>query len=365
MLSGVAAGLETTNPMQRKELATWLEARLEKASASVDLTLIAGPSVACLEDRSAEVRKAAQSLLPYIITSCGYQALLEKANALKPASRSAVLPLLESAKSAASGTAPQTKESLGPLDSLKPSRPGSVASASSSDIPPTKHSGRAPTAINRPLKAPASLLQSSSRSATPTDSSTSQSGLHKVPPQRNTLLAKASPTPTVNGEPPLRSSNVSAKQNRGSRETGPLKWTIETSARPDQVDYLHHQMAPHASTDLVSLLFSKDQHCERDYLSGLSILANATSQETAELFGLDIDELRLRMVANADLVLKYLTIRLADSATVITLKCFDVFETVITTMLDLGNQLSDYEAGVILPSLILKVSIQMHSAFLP
>lgn len=380
MLSGLAAGLEAANPIQRKELATWLGEKLQEGSTTADLASLAAPAIACLEDRSAEVRKAAQALLPFIIASAGYTQVMDQASGLKPASRSTVIPMIEAAKgAAASAPSGPTRSAALPAAVRVDSRPSSAASsnpptsASSAAFAAPKAPIRGVSAVTRTLKPATAGSIASSRSITPNSAvgdqpimpSPAKASLARKPPSaRQSLLPGAQLLAHAQGgtaaaasssEPPIRSSDLKAKLARAAREIGPLKWIIEGSARADQVDFLHQQMMPHFSAELMSLLFSRDHLNERDFSAGLSILEECTTLAGAEKFGVPQENMKACVQANADMILKYLTIRLADTATSMTIKCLEVTEALFAMMLDDGYQLADYEAGAFLPSLIGKV----------
>lgn len=377
MVHGLTGGLEAANPIQRKELATWLGEKLAEGNVSADLAPLAAPTIACLEDRSAEVRKAAQALLPFIIASAGYAHVMDQTSGMKPASRSTVIPMIEAAKGAAGSAPGAARQSTVNQAVSGVSRPSSSASSNlptsaTSGAFPAKPAVRGVAAITRTLKPATASSIASSRSITPNSASgdmpvmpsPAKSSLMRKPASaRQSLLPGAQPMSQPSNsqsgapEPPIRSIDPKAKLGRAARETGPLKWAIEGSARPDQVDFLHQQMIPHFSHEVVNLLFSKDHHNERDFMAGLSILEECMLPTGAEKYGMSVDELRDAVKANTDMIFKYLTVRLADTATTMTIKCLEVTESLFSMMLEDGYQLEDYEAGAFFPSVIGKVRL--------
>ncbi len=81
--------LETQNPLQRSSLLTWIAewCKAHEPVGHLDLNEWVAPVIACLEDRSVDVRKAAQSVLPVIVGQVGFDKVMQQTNSLKPASR--------------------------------------------------------------------------------------------------------------------------------------------------------------------------------------------------------------------------------------------------------------------------------------
>ena len=77
---------------------------------------------------------------------------------------------------------------------------------------------------------------------------------------------------------------------------------------------------------MLDSMFSKDHNAERDYLSALTLLSDLISSPTfaEEEYGIAPAEAVARVVANSDLILKYIAIRLPDNNTSISLNFFDV-----------------------------------------
>jgi cytoskeleton-associated protein 5 len=345
MVPSLAGSLEQPNPALRKELLVWLEERLKDPSAAgtADLAPLATPLLSCLEDRNADVRKAAQGVLPTVVAVAGYDLVMDKTSQLKPASRSTVIPLIDAARGAAPAVAAVAAASVAkPAGAARPAsvlkqppklrRPASradTASVASDDGPPT-------TVAKPRVAAPRKSLASRPQAVQPVASSS---------------------TPTR--EAPFRSSDAKGKHTRASKEQGHMKWVVEGAARPDQVENLHQQMGPHVSPELLGLLFSKDHHAERDYLAALSLIIDCANDPSVSTDRFDIayEEMKARLTANADLIFKYVTVRLGDTSTTMTVKCLDVLDALIAILLDDAYRLSDYEASSLLPSLIARVGI--------
>lgn len=349
LIGSVATSLEQANPVLRKELVAWLESRLEDKDvvASLDLAPLAAPIISCLEDRNADVRKAAQGVLPAIVARAGYDYVMDQTNILKPASRATVVPMIDSAKGSV------------------PTAPSAPVARSASNAGSKGAGARPVSAVSKPLRGAAGSTLP--RSATPSDDAPvvkarqivkgGRAGVRAAPP------VHAAPAPSVL-EAPFVSGDPRGKQVRASKETGPLKWTIEGGPRADQVEYLHQQMGPHVSGELLGMLFSKDHHAERDFIAGLTLLNECLIDTVAAAAKYDIeeDELLDRFLANADVTFKYVSIRLYDTSTTITVKCLDLLESVLSVFQNSNQRLSDYEAGALLPSLLYKVRFLLHTS---
>eukprot|EP00731_Ephydatia_muelleri_P025904 Em0018g4a len=75
----LCTALNTENPNLRAELLGWLEEKLPttgKLPAEIQTIIV--PFFGCLEDRSAEVRKKAQTFLPVLAAKVGYDTLLKQ-----------------------------------------------------------------------------------------------------------------------------------------------------------------------------------------------------------------------------------------------------------------------------------------------
>ncbi|KNE90352.1 hypothetical protein PSTG_16223 [Puccinia striiformis f. sp. tritici PST-78] len=342
LASSVGTCLEIAKPELRSSALAWFVERVADPAVvkGLDLSTFASPIISCLEDRNGDVRKGATALLPTIVQSVGINSLLEEANNLKPASRNNVIPMIESCRPAApvkvaASKAPlnKTVSKTAPAANKQQPRPPSVASV---------HRATTPSRDERP-----SLSKSRLGARKPAGTLNSKLASVAPPP------ASPSPAPAA-AEVPFRSGDPKLKTARASKETGPLKWIIEGAVRKDQIEQLYLQMAPHISPELLGQLFSKDHHCEKDFLAGLNVIENWTSDPSiaAEQVDMEESDVRDRLLANSDLVFKYLTIRLHDTNTTITMKCLDIIDQYVAVLQLDGYRLTDYEASILLPSLI-------------
>lgn len=324
----IATALETPNPAMRADLLSWTSTRAGAVEA-VDLSALAGPLLSCLEDRSADVRKAAQAALVVIGARVGFSNLNDAAGSLKPASRATVLPLIASAeRSSAPGA--ESARSSEPRAAAVLGKPALRMPLASSRQAPTA----APPARPAAPSAPAAAGQSA-RTA------------RKIDPVEVACVES----------PPLRTADSAPKQARATRESGVnSRWLIEGPAKPQQVDALRMQMVPQVSPELLGLLFSRDRNAERDHLSGLQTVEAFTQDaDAARRYRLSPSEPTKRFVANVDLVFKYLTVHLFDASLVMVGKCLDVAQRSLEVLGRESYTLSDYEASILLPCFIAKV----------
>lgn len=370
--------LEANNPLQRKELLGWLEERFkdEDATAGLDLTPLVGPLLPCLEDRSGDVRKSATAILPVVIAKAGYNTVMDAVAKLKPASKSTVLPLVEAARSAASAIG-----SSAPAPSSAPTaRAPASAAAPAARVPPPATIKPAPAAAPAASSAPPSRLGLSRPTAKPlrtaAPAATEEPVPSAVPPRlaqprsrqsigglRAAASAQRPPSSisTASGtsikEAPFRSSDPNPKILRHKKETGSMRWTVDGTPRADQVDWLAAQMAPQTSASLHAQLFSTDHSAERDFIAGLTAIDECARDPAAacESFDLAEEEVRDRLIANFDLIVKYITVRIGMTSTTITVKCLDVIEHLLPILSNAEYKASDYEAHPLLQCLINKV----------
>ena len=384
MAGGVATALESANPLQRSTLLNWIAGWFKdhEAGASLDLTSWAGPVVSCLDDRSADVRKGAQAVLPVIIGQTGFDYVMQQTNSLKPASRATVLPLIK----AAAAIAPEKQG--------KPAAPTAPEKPSKQVPPPVKttatSSASPPPVSPPPSSAPAGKLAGVRRklpqgSISRPDSRASTNEEVAGPPSRlakpglgglkrpgSTVPMRAAvastPPPSVGTPAPFTTMNVNAKNARLTKDG--TRWIVESGpVRKDLVDLLQMQVEPHASKELFSLLFSRDHNAVNDHVSGLTILCDFYAALAAgdDRYGLSPQERSDIGIANADLTLKYVSIRVHEPQPNLINKCLDTVEGVMAFFRDINYQLTDAEAICFIPTVVNKVhdpydySIHLHS----
>ncbi|CEH12775.1 Microtubule-associated protein [Ceraceosorus bombacis] len=390
LISGFGSVLETkaANPALRQELFTWLATWFEAhpPEKGLDLQPLALSAVQTLDEKLAAVRKAAQAVLPYIIMRCGYKFVVEQTNSLKPAQKSSVLPLIDAAKSEAAAKAPKAAPppaapAAKPPSKALPARASGVAalarastSVSPAASPSSKLNGasapasrpasalsrpssvKPPTAVGRSLKAPSASRPQSVLSSddvfTDRAPSTAIKSRIGAPSSRKPSAVQEK---AVDKSLPFISADIKYKAARERKEGRGQQWIgPDATPRPELSEVLRSHCEQHLSASLVDSLFSKDHNAERDFLSALTLISDFTSSPefVQEEYGLSDEETAARVIANADLVFKYVALRLTDNNTSIFLKCLDVLDHLVNALREQQYHMSDYEANSILPCLV-------------
>ena len=348
LVSGLASALEAPNPLQRSELLSWLSEWFKDRPPppALDLSAFVGPVIACLDDKSGDVRKGAQSALPFLMPSVGYDALVKETNNLKPASRSTVLPILQALKAANSANA---------------SAPSSKAEGSSQTrVAPPK----AQQAPSRPESVPPDSEPERTGSRVPPKS---KLGLGLKRPAASAPPTAAAPSPVFPASPsgtpaPFTTSNPDAKRNRLAKDAG--RWTIESGpVRKDLADFLQTQMEPHASRDILQSLFSRDHNAVNDWITGMTVIADCFNHTLAgdERYGPTNESMRAILVANSDLAMKYSCLRVHENQSNLVSKALDLLEAVVALLAEENYHLADTEAACFLPTFIHKVGSCVHA----
>ncbi|PWN17789.1 ARM repeat-containing protein [Microstroma glucosiphilum] len=389
MISGFANALESkgANPTMKQDLFTWLSERFEASppDKSYDLAPLAMPAVQCLDDKLAAVKKAAQATLPYIIQRAGYKFVASQADGMKVASKNTVQPLIEQARAAASALGPAktaAAPAAAPISratvpgvkrvaaSAAPARPSSPAARAMSPAPasPRANPSAASRSVSgmRPPSAATRLLQPTSapRSAAAPPSGLSKPGFSsRLGAAKKAVMVPASGATSSSyasgsaGGIPFLTSDPKFKAIRERKDNRGQYWiSAEGTPRPDLVEVLRAQCEGQLGATLIDQMFSKDHNAERDYLSALALLSDFISSPTfaEEEHGVAPAQAVAMVVANSDLIFKYIAIRLTDNNTSISLKCFDVLLQLMDLLRAEQYRMGDYEANSILPCLIAK-----------
>jgi cytoskeleton-associated protein 5 len=359
MVHGLNTALETSNPVQKSTLLGWLAEwfKEHEPSPSLDLSSWASPVVSSLDDRNPDVRRSAQALLPTLITAAGFDYVMQQTNALKPASRSSAIPLIQAARALTATPVPVTVapvkgNKVSPI-SIPPEppspQPESPTTATPKVPPPNKLGG-----IRRKLPQ-ATASRPESRAETPTDGPRTGKPTLKRPGVPVAAIRASAPQSPV-GTLLFSGSNIETKRARLGKDA--QKWINESGpTRKDLAEVLRHQMEPHASKELVTLLFSHDHNAVNDHVTGLTMMFDffSSAEVGDETSGVDPEELATVAMANFDLPLKYSSIKAHEPQPSLTSKCLDVVEAVLAFLRSVNCQLTDAEALCFIPTMIHKV----------
>ncbi|KAG0707800.1 armadillo-type protein [Suillus ampliporus] len=334
MVHFLGTALEAVNPTQRASLLGWIADYLKDhpPTSSLDLSNWTSTVVSCLDDRSTDVRKGAQALLPHLITFVGFDKVMQQTNSLKPASRKTAIhhrvplplsPLAAQAPSTAANKLTGVRRKLPQGTNSRPdSRADSVDEPTTSRLPGKSGIG----------------------------------GLKRVGASSNATKSSAAPPPAVVSALPFCSMNMEAKRARLAKDA--QRWVNEGgTTRKDLADLLQHQMEPHASKDLVAQLFSHDHNAVNDHVSGLTTMHNffSAAESGDDKFGVPPDDLRAVALACSDLALKYVSIKAHEPQSNLSAKCLEVVEAVLAFLRSIDAQIDDPEALCFLPTLINKL----------
>ncbi|TFY63988.1 hypothetical protein EVJ58_g2914 [Rhodofomes roseus] len=371
MVSGLTTALESQNPLQRSSLLNWLAEwfKEHELSPGLDLSSWVAPVIACLDDRNGDVRKGAQALLPTLVASAGYDYVMSQTSSLKPASRSNVAPLIQAAARAAAPAPPAAPPTKAPAKVAAHARAPPPEPATSPSPPPQE-----PAPAEAPKIGPTSKLggvrrklpqgtlpRPESRSETP-DSMSSRLpskpgiGLKRPGSTLNGPARPSAPPVAAAHTLPLIGDHTEAKRQRLAKDA--QKWINEAGpTRKDLAELLQHQMEPHASKELLSLLFSRDHNAVNDHVSGLTILHDFYSSVQAgeEKPGFPLETLQSVCLANSDLALKYVSIKTHEPQSNLVQKCLDVVDAVIGFFQSVDYQIGDPEALCFVPTIVHKL----------
>lgn len=366
MIPGLASAMDTNNPALRSSVLAFVANRLEaQPDKPVDLQPLVNVSLASLEDRNAEVRKAAQSLLSHLVGNVGYNAVMDKVSGMKAASKATITPLVQSARVNVNGSAPAT----GPSEK--------AASAKAAPRPLVKEMAAAPSpakaapaaAANRGLPRLQSMQTKNNALRGPAATSSHQAEAEEPfkPAFRSKLgvsrtlvkpAAAVAEAPVLDEKPalPLQTTENEPRLLRAKRDLS--RWSIDTHSPAQLMEYLQKQMEGHASLQLQMMLFSKDRAAEKDHMAGLLQLDEMYMPNTGGDFDAEPATIEAAKLANIDLAIKYASLRLYDGSTQMILKCLDLVGHIVDFMdktRSTNGGFSEAEVNCLLPALIFRL----------
>uniref|UniRef100_A0A671SVE9 Cytoskeleton-associated protein 5-like n=1 Tax=Sinocyclocheilus anshuiensis TaxID=1608454 RepID=A0A671SVE9_9TELE len=300
--------LKKENPFLRQEMLGWLAEKLPTLhTVPADLMLCVPHLYACLEDRSGDVRKKAQDVLPTFMMHLGYEKMSKATGKLKPASKDQVVGMLEKARA------------------VMPAKPAAPAKAAVSK-PPTSS---APAA--KPASGSCTFPLTTANMTT-----TSWLGVVGKKPQ---VKAGAKDEEDKSGPIFIHVPNSKEQRIKEEKTLKILKWNFNTP-RDEYVEQLKTQM----STCLAKWL--QDELFHFDFQRHVKAIGAMIERMEAECEA---------VIGCLDLILKWFTLRFFDTNTSVLMKALEFLKLLFTMLSRKNYQLNDYEASSFIPYLILKV----------
>ncbi|XP_049878313.1 protein mini spindles [Pectinophora gossypiella] len=297
----VADALRAGSPTLRAALLAWLADHLPnvppKSFPREELLVCVPTLYACLEERAADVRKAAADcVLPFML-HLGYEAMHKQIDKIKPASKSVV---------------------QAALDKARPSLPV------------------------QPL--PAKSKKEDSRGVK-TGGALKKDAEKKTAPAKGKIVKPASASSRGKKEdedctPLLPNNNAKNQRIIDDQKLKVLKWNF-TTPREEFFELLKEQMTTAGlNKQLIANMFHNDF---RYHLKAIEALSE------------DLIENGPALMANLDLVLKWLTLRFFDTNPTVILKGLEYLSIVFQYLMDSDYTMAEYEAYCFIPYLVLKV----------
>ncbi|XP_059352575.1 cytoskeleton-associated protein 5-like isoform X2 [Daphnia carinata] len=316
----IADALRTGNPFVKADLLTWLAEKLPNVNAKVlnkdDVTACVPHLLAAIEDRTADVRKAAQDATLGFMIHLGYESMSRHASKLKPASKSIVQAHLDKVRP----NLPTKPVVAAP----QPVAKAKIAAQPSKEIP-KEDDDAAKAPPGKVLRAP-----SKTKIAGPAAAATAVPG------------AKSSrkKDDDVDTSPLLPLNNLKTQRVNDELKLRVLKWNFAVP-RDEFVDQLKEQMnTAGVNKSLMTNMFHMDFKFHIKAIEALNedLSVNVESQK-----------------ANLDLVLKWMTLRFFDTNPSVLLKGLEYLQSVFSLLAQEGYHMLDSEASSFIPYLITKV----------
>ncbi|KAI5639808.1 cytoskeleton-associated protein 5 [Phthorimaea operculella] len=294
--------LKGGSPTLRAALLAWLAEHLPnvppKSFNKEELSVCLPVFYSCVEDRAADVRKAAADcVLPFML-HLGYETMHKQLDKLKPGSKSVI---------------------LAALDKARPSLPVQP-------LPPSKNKKEE----SKGVKTGGAMLKENTK---------------KVVPQGKKVLAKpasASSRGKKDDEdcsPLLPNNNAKNQRIIDDQKLKVLKWNFATP-REEFFELLKEQMTSAGfNKQLVANMFHSDF---RYHLKAIEALSE------------DLQENGQALMSNLDLVLKWITLRFFDTNPSVILKGLEYLHVVFQYLIENDYTMPEYEANCFIPYLVTK-----------
>ncbi|XP_038980798.1 protein MOR1-like isoform X4 [Phoenix dactylifera] len=285
----------------RKDLFDWLSRHLAKINESSDALHLLKTAVSALSDKSAEVRKAAESCLGEILNICGQEAVAKNLKDLKGPALGLILERLK-----LSGLPEEASDST---------------------------------------KVISTGLKSSTRNAKPGSNSFSDRGSKHG---NKTISSRGVPTRSSKHDTFVSVQDLAVQSqamfnikdsNKEDRERYVVRRLKFEEPRPEQIQDLECDFMKHFREDLHRRLLSMDFKKQVD---GLEMLQKALPTSVKE------------MIELLDILLRWFVLRFCESNTTCLLKVLEFLPELFVALKDEGYTLTEAEAAIFLPCLVEK-----------
>ncbi|PZC81314.1 hypothetical protein B5X24_HaOG212926 [Helicoverpa armigera] len=295
--------LKSGSPLLRATLLQWLAEHLPnvapKSFPREELAVCVPLLYASVEDRAADVRKAAADcVLPFML-HLGVDAMHRQLEKLKPGSKTVV---------------------QAALDKARPNLPVQP-------LPPSKGKKDEP----RGVKSAGALKKEAEKKGV---------AVKGKAPAKSASASNRGKKDDEDCSPLLPNNNAKNQRIIDDQKLKVLKWNF-TTPREEFFELLKEQMATAGlNKQLIANMFHNDF---RYHLKAIESLSE------------DLHENGQALMANLDLVLKWLTLRFFDTNPSVILKGLEYLSIVFTHLMDSDYTMPEYEANCFIPYLVLKV----------
>ncbi|CAG0904390.1 unnamed protein product, partial [Cyprideis torosa] len=284
-----------------------------------DLLACLGSLFSDCEDRNPEVRKNAGEALVPVMIHLGYDSMAKAASRLKPASKPNIMNMLEKAR-----------QNL-PLKPIPTEAQKGAASPAPSFL--CYAAGTKGMAVKRPASGPGVRGGGAAGG--------SGGGTQSGGPNQAAAPAKTGKKDEEDLSPPLGVNNLKGQRFLDEEKLKILKWQFQNGPREDLVDQLKELLqAASINQTLHAHMFHQDF---RYHLKALDTLMGDLPGNVAGL------------IANLDLVLKWLTIRFYDTNPSVILRGLEYLELAFSCLVEHEYLLADPEGAAFVPHLVIKL----------
>ncbi|KAI3637761.1 hypothetical protein MIR68_004410 [Amoeboaphelidium protococcarum] len=311
------AGLQNNSGIIRKEILDVLVDRKELCTA-LDASTLVSAVVSCLGDKQVDVRQSAQKFTQSVLKSIfDAKTLLNLFSKFK-ADKNALALLAGDSKLAK--TAPAS-----PQSARKISQPALKAKTLQSSI-----STKSLASVSRNISSTSISLKASSVD-----------------------LAQSS-----GDEYPFIDLGSDSKQQRMLQERSNSQRWQSTQSQAEYIEQLQSACSQAFSEDLTKLLFDKGHSQDKSHMAAVNIIDKALSFDTESAWSAEysIQQQQSLALNVSDLILKYVSVRLNDTNTVMTIKCLEIVQKIVDLMEQADNyRVTDYDIDCIFSALSSKL----------